>query len=420
MNQASLLVLHAGELVTVAADTAAREVSQRPLLRLADAGVAVRGDRIVAVGESRAIASAWRGEETIDAAGSAVTAALADPHTHLVFAGDRLLEFAARMRGEPLPSGLGTGIAETVRATAAASDEELVRLTRARLDRWLRAGVTLVEVKSGYGLTVAGELRLLAVLREAARGHAVEVVPTLLAAHAVPVAYRGRERDYIEEVANPAAQAAREQGLAECADAFIEAGAFSADAALGHLEWCRSLGLVPRVHAEQFSVSGGARVAAQVQAASADHLERAGEEEVRLLATAGVTAVLSPGASLTVDGRGAARPPARALVEAGVAVALATDCNPGTSNFPAPGLVPALATRLFGLTPDEALAGVTAAAAACLGRGARRGRLAPGYEADFCVWEVPRAADLAYELAEHRPRVVVTRGQVVHRRLAAG
>jgi imidazolonepropionase len=418
MREASLLVLHAGELATVGGDTPGREVSRRALVRVPDGAVAIEGERIAAVGESHEISARWRSERTLDAEGGAVTAALADPHTHLVFAGERGREFAARVRGEPLPAGLAGGIAETVRATAAAPDEVLRALTRARLDRWLAAGVTLVEVKSGYGLDVASELRLLALLQEAARGHAVEVVPTLLAAHALPAPYDGRERDYLDEVADPAARAARERGLAECADAFVEEGAFSAEAALAHLERCRALGLVPRVHAEQLSRSGGTQVAVRVGAASADHLERAGEEEVRALAGSHVSAVLSPGAALTVDGRSGTRPPARALLTAGVPVALATDYNPGTSLLPAPGLLPALATRLFGMTPDEALAGVTAAAAGCLGRGERLGRLAPGFRADLCVWEVPRPVDLAYELSEHRPRVVVARGRVVHRRPA--
>lgn len=413
MNDCSLLIVHAGEVATVAAETPAAAVSTAALARWLDAAVAVRGETIVEVGATRDLEARWRAETRLDAEGKAVTAALADPHTHLVFAGGRQAEFTARVSGRPLPPGLGGGIGETVRATAAASDAALVGAVRRRLDRWLGAGVTLVECKSGYGLTVEGELRLLEVAGRAAHGHRLEMVRTLLAAHALPPAYEGRETDYLDEVAWPAALAAHERGFAECVDVFIERGAFTAAAARPYLERCRALGLTPRVHADQLTRSGGTEVAVAVAAASADHLEQASAAEVARLSGSRVTAILTPGAVLTLEGRGGVRPPARALLEAGVPVALASDYNPGTSTQTSPSLTPSLAARLFGMTPDETLAGVTAAAAQALGRGERLGRVAPGYQADLCVWPFAKAADLAYQLGEHVPERVLVRGRVV-------
>lgn len=416
MMECSLLLTDAGEIVTVAAETSAMEVSRAPLRRWRDAAVAVRGDRIVDVGPSGELVSRWRAERVVSAKGHAVTPAFVDPHTHLACAGSRREEFAARVRGVSLPPGLGGGIAETVRATTACEDGELASALAGRLRHWVGSGTTLIECKSGYGLTVEGEVRLLEQIRDTAeQQRSAEVVGTLLAAHALPAAYAGRETAYLEEVAWPAAVAAAERGLAEYVDVFIEDGAFTAAAAEAYLRRCRTLGLRSRVHADQFTRSGGTRVAVRVGAASVDHLEQAGSEEVELLSGSGVTAILCPGAVLTVEGRGGARPPARHLIAAGVPVALATDYNPGTSNQPAPSLTPALAARLFGMTPDETLAGVTAAAAHSLGRGDRLGRIAPGYQADLCVWQVAAADDLSYELAEHLPDHVFVRGREVGR-----
>ncbi len=415
MNDCTLLIVDAGEIVTVAAETPATEVSRAPLVRWRDAAVAVRGELIVDVGPTRELSRRWRPEKELSAGGSAVTAALVDPHTHMAYAGSRREEFAARMRGRAPASGFGGGIQETVRATAALEDGELSFFLHDRFFRWLAFGATLVECKSGYGLTVESELRLLRIAGGTAENGDVEVVRTLLAAHALPDAYAGREREYLDEVAWPAAVAAAERGWAEYVDVFVEQGAFTAPAAEAYLRRCRKLGLRARVHADQLSRSGGTGVAVAVGAASADHLEHAGPEEVERLRGSGVTAILCPAAVLTVEGRGGVRPPARALIEAGVPVALATDYNPGTAQQGVPSLTPSLAARLFGMTPDETLAGVTAAAAHALGRGERLGRVAPGYQADLCIWHLGTADDLTYELAGHTPDNVIVRGREVMR-----
>ena len=378
---------------------------------LAGGAVAIVGDRIAEIGPAAALERRWRPREILDAAGGAVTPALCDPHTHLAFAGGRGEEFAARVGGGPLAPGLARGIAHTVERTRAASDEELKGLIRARLDRALAGGVTLLESKSGYGLTVEGELRLLRLTREAAAGHPVEVVTTVLAAHSLPPAYVGRAGAYLDEVAWPVTQAAQAEGLAEFVDAFVEEGAFAAETVEPYLRRARDLGLGVRVHADQLTPGGGARLAARLGAASAEHLERATAADAAELAAAGTVAVLLPGAALTVDGRGAARPPTAELMAAGVPIALATDLNPGTSTVPSAALCLGLACRLFGLSPDAAWTAFTANAAASLGRGRSQGRLAAGYRADLCVWEAPRALDVAYVLDAHRPRAVVARGQ---------
>jgi imidazolonepropionase len=412
MKHCSLIVTNTGEVATPG--TAASETAQDELLRIEGGAVAIDGERIVALGPAEEIGREWQAKEILDADGGAVTPSLCDPHTHLLFAGWRRDEFAARVSGKPIAgSGLSGGISYTVRETTAASDDVLAESLKRRLDLWLASGVTLVEIKSGYGLTVESELRMLEIVQRVAREHPIEVVGTVLAAHSIPEAYRDRPTAYLEEVAWPVTRTARERGLAEYADVFIEKGAFGAHEAEGYLERAKEIGLGLRVHAEQLSRGGGAALAARLGAASVDHLEQAGPEEVEALSGRGVVAVLLPGAVLTVEGRGARRPPARALIEAGVPVALATDFNPGTSTQPAPSLSMSLACRLLGMTPDEVLIAATRNAARSLGRERETGSLAAGMRADLCVWPVPRAADLGYRLSAQLPAQVLCRGRVV-------
>ena len=374
--------------------------------------VAIVGDRIVAVGPGAEIERRWRPRETLDAGGGAVTPSFCDPHTHLAFGGWRGEEFAARVAGRPLPAGPGRGISRTVERTRKTPDAELKALIRGRLDRCLHNGVTLLEAKSGYGLTVEDELRLLRLTRAAAAGHPVEVVTTVLAAHALPPGYAARAPAYLDEVAWPVTRTAHEQSLAQFVDAFVEEGAFTAEEVEPYLRRARDLGLGIRIHADQLTHGGGARLAARLGAATAEHLERATAADAQALAEAGTVAVLLPGAALTVDGRGGARPPTAALLAAGVPIALATDFNPGTSTVASPALCLGLACRLFGLSPEAAWTAFTANAAASLGRGRSHGRVAAGYRAELCVWEVPRARDVAYLLDAHRPRKVIAGGRV--------
>lgn len=423
MKTCSLLVVHAGELYSSGGEppSGRREDGRNagavggPLqgraLHLKDGTVAIDEDRVLEVGKTDELTKRWTGRETLDAQGGAVTPAFCDPHTHLVFAGWRSEEFAWQVTGAS-ETDLESGIPVTVEATRAASDEALVGLARQRLDSWLRSGASLLEAKSGYALDYEGEVRLLRIAQEAAAGHPVEVVGTVLAAHAVPRAYAGRSRSYLAEVAYRATETAREDGLAEFVDIFIERGAFTVDEAEPYLELAQKSGFGLRVHAEQLTRNGGALLAARLGAASADHLEHANVEDARALASSHTVAVLLPGSVLRLEGRGAQRPPTKALIDAGVPIALGTDFNPGTSTVTSPALCLGLACRLFGMSPDAAWTAFTVNAAASLGRGREVGRLAPGYRADLCVWELPAARDVAYQLDAHRPRHVVVRGRI--------
>ena len=426
MTHCDLLILHAGELFSPAPESpgspsalrtagAVGGRAQEEATVIPDGAVAVVGETIAEVGTTDDLARRWRAAETLDAAGGAVTPAFTDPHAHPVFAGWRAEEFAARVSGRTTDPALETGIASTARTTAEATDAELVDLVRARLDSWLLAGTTLVECKSGYALTHEGEIRLLRLAREAADGHAVEIVTTLLAAHALPPEYAGRAQAYLDEVAWPATEEARRFQMAEYADVFVEPDLFPVEIAEPYLRRAAEIGLGVRVHADQLARSGGTAMAARLRAASADHLERAEAEDAAALAGVGTVAVLAPGAVLTMEGRGGQRPPARALAASGVPIALATDFNPGSSTLQSPALALGLACRLLGLTPEAAWVASTANAAASVGRGRTRGRLLAGYRADVCLWDVPRARDLAYQLDAHRPRHVVAGGRWVVR-----
>jgi imidazolonepropionase len=344
------------------------------------------------------------GATELDAGGRAVLPGLVDCHTHLVFAGDRAPEFAARMHGDAYQAG---GIMSTVRATRQASDQELARLAGERLDRFLSFGVTTVEAKSGYGLTPDQELRLLRL--SGTLRHRVEVVPTLLAAHVVPEEFTADADGYVELVCEEAVPAAA--GAAEFCDAWCEdVGAFSAAQARRVLEAGAAAGLGLKLHAEQLSRSGGAALAAELGAVSADHLEQATEEDAERLARAGTVGVLMPGASMMTAAPFA---PARMLIDRGVRVALSTDFNPGTSYSENLQLAVSLGCGLLRMTVEEALLAVTRHAAAALGREERCGRLAPGLACDLLVLESRSEVDLAYHYGVNLTRTVVKGGEVI-------
>jgi imidazolonepropionase len=341
-------------------------------------------------------ARAPAGADEVDAGGRTLLPGLVDCHTHLVFAGDRSAEFAARLRGEPYRAG---GIMTTVRATRAASNQQLQALAEERLRRFLSFGVTTVEAKSGYGLEPESELRLLKV------SSGIDgVVPTLLGAHIVA---EGEDADrYVDIVCDEMIPAAR--GLAEFCDAWCEPkGAFSVDQCRRVLQAGRDAGMKPKLHAEQLSHGGGARLAAELGAVSADHLEHADRDDAKALARAGVVAVLLPGASLMT---GAPFAPARMLIEEGVRVALSTDFNPGTSYSENLQLMVALGCAHLKLTPEEAILGVTRHAAAAIGREHDIGRLKPGFQADLLLLEARTEAHLAYHYGVNLAARVWRRG----------
>ena len=334
----------------------------------------------------------------VDAAGRAVIPGLVEPHTHLVFAGDRADEFAARLRGEPYRAG---GVRMTVEPTRAASDDELRALLRERLDRFLAHGVTTVESKSGYGLTPEQERRLLEIAATA--DHPVEVVRTFLGAHVVPAEYADDPDDYVDLIVQ--AMIPSLGNLAEFCDVWCDEGAFTPKQCRRILRAARADGLGVKVHAEQLARSGGATVAAEFGAVSAEHLEHATEEDADALARSKTVGVLIPGASMMT---GTPFAPARMLIERGVRVALSTDFNPGTSYSENLQLVVALACAHLKLTPEEALLGVTRHAAAALSREGIVGCLAPGARADVLVLEAKSYVDLAYHYGVNLAGAVLT------------
>jgi imidazolonepropionase len=360
----------------------------------------------------------------MDARGGLVTPGLVDPHTHLLFAGTREAELRARQEGRTYLEILeaGGGILSTVAATRAATEEALLDHGRRWLDEMLDHGTTTVEVKSGYGLDLPTELRLLEVAHRLGAEGPVDVVPTFLGAHAVPAEFRERPdgaEAYVKHLIAVQLPGVAAQGRARFCDVFCETGVFSADQSRRILVAARALGLEPRLHADELAPSGGAELAAELHAWSADHLGAPSEAGIDALAAAAegerpVVATLLPTTTwfLMKD----VHAPARGFVERGVPVALGTDFNPGTSPTPVLPLVLTLAVLQLGLTPAEALAAVTVNAAHAIGLGDDVGSLEPGRTADFVVWRVPNVDQLPYWPGADLARVVVKRGVVVRER----
>jgi imidazolonepropionase len=368
-----------------------------------DAAVGISNGRIAWIGAAKDL-PACEADETRSLAGRWLTPALIDCHTHLVFAGNRAAEFEQRLKGASYEeiARSGGGIMSTVSATRAADTDILMDQTAARLALLRAEGCATVEIKSGYGLNTDTELRLLEIARNLARQLAISVSTTFLGAHSVPAEYKGRTDDYVSLVCDEMLPAVKERGLADAVDAYCEPIAFSAAQVARVFEKAQSLGLPVKLHADQLSDSGGAELAASFGALSADHLEYTHFNGVRALADAGTVAVLLPGAFLTLGET--KLPPVNQLRDEDVPIAIATDCNPGTSPVCSIRTTMTLATSLFKLTPEECLAGVTINAARALGH-ADRGTLEAGKRADIAAWNIDHPQELSYwigtnELAE--------------------
>lgn len=370
------------------------------------------GEQLTWVGRESALAPELRARcgAVHDLAGRLVTPGLVDCHTHLVFAGDRAAEFAERQRGVSYEeiARRGGGILSTVRATRAANAAALIEAASPRLESLLREGVTAIEIKSGYGLTLEDEARMLEVARTLARRHDIEVRTTYLAAHAVPPEFSGREPDYVRVLAREWLPELARRGLVDGVDIYCDRGAFSAADAVTLFEAARSLDLPVKMHAGQFADVGGVEVAARYAALSCDHLEELSAADATRMAQAGTVAVLLPVAYYTLGQT--KPPPVQLLRAAGVPIAVATDCNPGTSPCASILLAMNMACRLFALTAEEALAGVTCHAVRALALGPGHGSLAPGAIADFVVWDVAAPYELSYWSGLNRCRAVVRRG----------
>ncbi|MBS0379038.1 MAG: imidazolonepropionase [Proteobacteria bacterium] len=381
--------------------------------RIENGALLTRGGTIEWVGASSAVPPAAAGAEVHDLNGAWVTPGLIDCHTHLVFAGNRADEYAERLRGRSYEeiARAGGGILSSVRALRAASEDELLAQSLPRLAALAAEGVTTVEIKSGYGLTLADEAKMLRVARRLGALLPVTVRTTFLAAHTVPPEFRGRARDYIEVLSSQWLPELAAEGLIDAVDIFCERIAFSVAEAETLFERAQALGIPVKMHAEQLSNLGGTLLATRFGALSCDHLEFAGEAEAAALARAGTVAVLLPVAFYCLAET--RKPPIAALRSAGVTMAVASDCNPGSA--PGTSLLTALsmATRLFGLTAEESLLGVTRAAAAALGLARERGTLAAGRAADFVVWNVTTLAELSYWIGFNPRRTVVRAGEVL-------
>ncbi|MBW6393438.1 imidazolonepropionase [Billgrantia antri] len=347
--------------------------------------------------------------------GGVLTPGLVDCHTHLVFGGSRAEEFESRLEGVSYEAiaRQGGGILSTVRATRTASEEALFDMARPRLEALVRDGITTVEIKSGYGLSIADELKMLRVARRLGEELPVRVVTTLLGAHALPPEFKDDSDAYIDLVCREMIPAAAEQGLADAVDVFCEKIAFSVAQCERVFEAAEAHGLPIKAHAEQLSNLGGSAMAARHGALSADHIEYLDEAGVAALREAGSVAVLLPGAFHTL--RETRLPPIAALREAGVPMAIATDANPGSSPLFMPTLMLNFACTLFRLTPREALAGMTANGARALGlHGQSLGRIVEGAPADLCLWDVETPAELAYAVQPGRLRQRIYRGEPSH------
>lgn len=360
-----------------------------------DGAIAVRDGRIEWIGARRDLPTEWSSATEYDCDGHWVTPGLIDSHTHLVYAGNRAAEFEQRLRGMSYEeiARQGGGILSTVRATRAAGDDELIEQSDRRLRSLVREGVTTVEIKSGYGLDTATEMRMLEVARLLGVECNVRVQKTFLGAHTLPPEFSGRADDYIEYVCDEMLPSASRAKLVDAVDAFCEHIAFSPAQVDRLFSRARELGLPCKLHADQLSDLGGAALAARYGALSADHLECASDSSIRALAASGTVAVLLPGAFYFL--RETRLPPVAELRRHDVPMAIATDSNPGTSPCTSLLLMLNMACTLFRLTPSEALAGVTRHAARALGM-SDIGRIAPGLRADFAVWDIAHPAELAY------------------------
>jgi len=380
---------------------------------LTDAALAVRDGRIAWLGPRAGLPKDLQTRQVHDGGGAWMTPGLIDCHTHIVYAGNRSDEFEARLNGATYAdiAQRGGGILSTVRATRAASEDELVAASAPRVRALLAEGVTTLEIKSGYGLDLDSERRMLRAARRIGSELPVTVRTTFLGAHALPPEYAGRADDYVAAVCDTMLPALVREGLVDAVDAFCEHIGFTPAQTERVFAAAHALGVPVKLHAEQLSDQGGAALAARYGALSADHLEWLSPAGIAAMARAGTVAVLLPGAFYFL--RDTRLPPVQALRDAGVRIAVATDCNPGTSPLTSLLLAMNMACTLFRLTPQEALAGATVQAAHALGMQEEAGVLAPGKRADFVLWNIARPADLAYAMGFNPSRMVVRHGTVV-------
>jgi imidazolonepropionase len=411
-----LLVHSAARLVTPLGASALRGERLGELRVEPGAGVAIDAERIVAVGPDAELAARFLPRARVDARGGLVLPGFVDAHTHPVFVGTRVAEFELRTRGASYAeiAAAGGGILASVRDVRASTKEQLLARLCVRLDRFLELGTTTIEAKSGYGLSLEDELKMLAVIAAANRVHPVELVPTFLGAHSVPAEHRARRGDYLRLVVDEMLPRVAAEGLAEYCDVFTETGVFDVDESRAILTAARGLGLGLRLHVDQLTPLGGAQLAAELGAASADHLEFVSDAGIEALAAAGVAPVLCPLVPLYL--RVAQEAPARRMIAAGLAVVLATDFNPGSCPLQSMPEVLTWAALRYRMTAAEVLTAATLNAAASLGRAADRGTLEPGKRADVVIADVEDEQQLVAEFGRNPVHCVIKSGRVAWQR----
>jgi len=413
-----LWIKHAAQLVTVSGGNKPRTREAMSNLGLIEDGsVWIENGKILAVGTTSELEASFgdRANEAdiVDATGQLVTPGLVDPHTHVAYGGSREREFEKRLEGATYMEimNAGGGIHATSRMTREATEAELVAQTTRRLDSFFQHGVTTVEGKSGYGLDLETELKQLRVMKRLNETHLIDLIPTFMGGHAVPGEYKGREDDYVDLLVNEMLPVVAEEGLAVFNDVFCEVGVFTPEQSERILLAGKELGLIPKIHADEIESYGGAELAAKVGAISAEHLLKASDEGVRLMAEAGVIACLLPATALYLREEAAK---GRAMIDAGVAVAISTDCNPGSSPTTSMPLVMNLACISMRLTPAEALVAATMNAACAIGMEEKVGSLEIGKQGDVVMWNVSSYQELQYLFGVNHVRSVWKKGiQVV-------
>lgn len=416
MQTADLLVTNIGELATPLGTTALGGAALARVERVRGAALAVVGDRIAAVGPEAEVRAAWSSANELDAGGALAVPGFVDAHTHPVFAGTREDEFEMRVAGKGYVeiSEAGGGILSSVRGVRGASEELLLARLLSRLDRFLELGTTTVEAKTGYGLSHEDELKCLRVIAAANAAHPVELVPTFLGAHDFPLEFRENKQAYVDALLEDMLPAVAESGLAEYCDVFTESHVYDVEQSRRLMERGRELGLGVRMHVDQLTSGGGAQLAAELGAASADHLECVSEEGIEALAEAGVIPVLCPLVPLFL--RVEPEAPARRMIDAGLAPALATDYNPGSCYTQSMPEVLTWAALRYGMSASEALSAATLNAAVSLARGERLGTLEVGKQADVALLDAPNLAFLTYEFGWNPVTRVLKAGRVVFER----
>jgi len=410
-----LIIKNAGELLTLSPSF--KEESGLGMIQ--NGAVAIEKGRIFWVGKTEELSGKFslnRDGREMNATGKVVMPGLIDAHTHLVFAGSRENEFEQRIQGLSYQeiAGRGGGILSTVEATRNSSFDELFSLGKKRLDRMLSKGVTTVEAKSGYGLSLQDEIKILTVMKALQESHPIDLVPTFLGAHTLPKEFREDRTHYVDLLIEEMIPKVAQERLAEFCDVFCEEKAFTLEESKQILETGKRYGLKPKIHADQLSSGGGAELAAEVHAYSADHLEYASPEGIRKMAEKGVTAVLLPGASFFLSMK--KYPPARDMIEQGVAVSLATDLNPGSSMTESLPMMMTMGCTMYKLLPKEVIQATTIHAARSMGREKEIGSLEVGKQADLLVLDIPNYRYLPYHFGVDHVETVIKKGEIIYQR----